>query len=153
MNTYWNSNGKHQEWADKISETMPCMYHTNNKYMNIFIAMSNIYYEIYNNGGCNIMDGGYKNELKLIHKFIGRFNSRTAIKNLDYLEDKMNEVFERLMGKDLSFENYGFWNEWKESKISMDEQVGENWLYITCGTKENVEKEFELRKRRGFSVV
>ena len=153
MNTYWNSNGKYQEWADRVSETMPRMYYTDNKYMNVFIAMSNIYYEIYNNGGGNIMEGCYKDALKFIHGFIGKFNSRTAMKDFDYLEEKTNEVFEKLMDKDLSFENHGFWNEWKERKISMTKQVGENWIYITCGTEENVKKEFEIRKNYGFKEV
>lgn len=152
-NTYWNSNGKYQAWANEINETMPDMYYTDNRYMNVFIAMSNIYYEIYNNGGGNIVDGCYTDALRLIHGFIGKFNSRTAMNNLDYLEEKTNEVFEKLMGKDLSFENHGFWNEWKESKISMNEQIGENWSYITCGTKENVEKEFEKRKHYGFKEI
>lgn len=152
-NTYWNSNGKYQAWVDKVEETMPDMYYTNNKHMNVFIAMCNIYYEIYNNGGGNIMDGCYTDALKLIHGFIGKFNSRTAMNNFDYLEEKTNEVFEKLMDKDLSFENHGFWNEWKESKISMNKQVGENWRYITCGTEDNVKKEFENRKRFGFKVV
>ena len=153
MNTYWNNNGKHQEWADKVSETMPSMYYTDNKHMNVFIAMSNIYYEIYNNGGGNIADGCYTDALKLIHGFIGRFNSRRASKDFDYLEERTNAVFEKLMDKDLSFVNHGFWNEWRERKISMTKQVGENWIYITCGTAENVKNEFETRKRCGFLVV
>ena len=43
--------------------------------------------------------------------------------------------------------------EWKERKISMTKQVGENWIYITCGTEENVKKEFEIRKNYGFKEV
>ena len=57
------------------------------------------------------------------------------------------------MDKNLSFENYGFWNNWKHNKISMHKQEGECWTYITCGTKENVGKEFERRKSYGFTVV
>jgi hypothetical protein len=151
--TYWNRQGKYQEWVDEISATMPDMYYTDNKYMNVFIAMSNIYYDIYNNGGCNIQDGCYKDALKYIHGFIGKFNSRTAIKDYDYLEDKANEVFEKLMEKDLSFENHGFWNNGRDSKVSMNEQSGECWTYITCGTKYNTEKEFECRKKYGFEEV
>lgn len=153
MDTYWNGNGKYQEWVSKTSKMMPSMYYTDNRYMNVFIAMNNIYYEIYNNGGGNIMDGCYKDALSIIHGFIGKFNSRTAMKDFDYLEDKTNEVFEKLMDKDLSFENHGFWNEWRKRKISMTKQVGEDWLYITCGTEENVKKEFECRKNYGFEVV
>lgn len=57
------------------------------------------------------------------------------------------------MDKDLTFENYGFWNEWKNSLISLNKQEGENWSYITCGTKENMEKEFKTRQNYGFAVV
>jgi hypothetical protein len=153
MNSYWDGNGKHQDWVNKVSETMPDMYYTDNRYMNVFIAMSNIYYEIYNNGGGNIMDGCYKDALNFIHGFIGKFNSRTAMRDFGYLEDKTNAVFEKLMKEDLSFENYGFWNEWRKRKISMTEHVGEDWLYITCGTEDNVKKEFERRKNSGFEVV
>lgn len=153
MNTYWNDNGKYQEWVNEVSETMPNMYDTDNKYMNIFIAMSNLYYEIYNNGGGNIADGCYSDELKLIHKFIGKFNSRTAIKDEKYLEDKTNKVFEKLMDKDLSFENHGFWNNGTENKVSMNKQVGDNWHYITCGSKENAEREFERRVNYGYMEI
>lgn len=154
MNTYWNHNGKYQEWVNTINETMPSMYYTDNKYMNVFIAISNIYYEIYNNVGGNILDGCYTDALEIIHKFIGKFNSRTAMKDFVYLENKTNEIFEKLMNYDLSFENHGFWNEWRNRKISMNEQVGEDWVYITCGTKENMIKEFENRRDTyGFEVV
>ena len=51
METYWNNNGKYQEWVDKTNAIMPDMYDTDNYYMNVFIAFSNIYYDIYNNGG------------------------------------------------------------------------------------------------------
>ena len=151
--TYWNRQGKHQDWVDKTDEMMPNMYYTDNKYMNVFIAMNNIYYDIYNNGGGNIKDGCYKDALKIIHGFIGKFNSRTAIKNYDYLEDKTNEIFEKLMQEDLSFVNHGFWSDGAHNKISMDKQTGEGWRYITCGTKDNAEREFGLRKRFGYEVV
>ena len=44
---YWNRQGKHQKWVDEINETTPDMYYTENKYMNVFIAMNNIYYDVY----------------------------------------------------------------------------------------------------------
>ena len=153
MGIYWNSQGKYQEWIDKVGETMPSMYYTDNKYMNIFIAMNKVYYDIYNNGGGNLLDGVHKKALEFIREFVGRFNLKRAIKEPDYLEERTNTVFENLMDKDLSFVNHGFWNEWRERKISTTEQVGEDWIYITCGTKENVKKEFENRKNYGFKVV
>lgn len=155
MGTYWTKNGKYQEWVNKISETMPDMYNTDNKYMNVFIAFCNIYYDVYNNGGGNIEDGCYDNEVRLIEDFIGFENFRWSMccSDEEYLEEKANEIFEKLMNEDLSFENHGFWNEWKERKISMSKQEGENWKYITCGTMENTKKEFENRKNYDFEVV
>ena len=128
------------------------MYDTDNKHMNIFIAMSNIYYD-YNNGGCNLSGSIRKKELDNIREFVGRFNLKRAIKEPDYLEERTNAVFEKLIDKDLSFVNHGFWNEWRERKISMTKQVGKDWIYITCGTEDNVKKEFEARKNYGFKVV
>lgn len=32
---------------------IPDMYFTDNEYMNLFIEINNLYYDIYNNGGCN----------------------------------------------------------------------------------------------------
>lgn len=153
MGIYWDSQGEYQEWVDKICETMPSMYYTENKYMNIFIAMNKVYYDIYNNGGGNLLDGIHNEALELIREFVGRFNLKRAIKELDYLEERTNTVFAKLMDKDLSFENHGFWNEWRKRKVSMTKQAGEDWIYITCGTKDNVEKEFEKRKAYGFKVV
>lgn len=155
MGTYWNNNGKYQEWVDKINDTMPSMYDTDNYYMNVFIAFSSIYYDIYNNGGGNIEDGCYDDNLRTLDNFLGlgNFNWYQATHDLDYLEDKANEIFEKLMEQDLSFENHGFWNEWKERKISMEEQKGKNWLYISCGTMANTIKEFNNRKQYGFAVV
>jgi hypothetical protein len=153
MGIYWNSQGKYQGWVNETGKTMPSMYYTDNKYMNIFIAMNKVYYDIYNNGGGNLLDGVHKEALEFIREFVGRFNLKRAIKEHDYLEERTNAVFEKLMDKDLSFINHGFWNNGRESKISMTKQVGENWHYITCGTEDNVKNEFKKRKSYGFKVV
>ena len=99
MGTYWNNNGKHQEWVEKINDTMPSMYDTDNYYMNVFIAFSNIYYDIYNNGGGNIEDGCYDDSLRMLYNFLGlgNFNWYQAAHDFDYLEDKANEIFEKLI--------------------------------------------------------
>lgn len=155
MGIYWNNNGKYQEWVDKINDTMPDMYDTDNKYMNVFIVISKIYYDIYNNGGGNIEDGCYDDKLRTIENFVGlgNFSWYQGTINKEYLEEKTNEIFEKLMEQDLSFENHGFWNEWRNRKVSMSEQIGEDWIYITCGTAENAKKEFEDRQKCGFEVV
>lgn len=42
METYWDGNGKYQEWYDKIADTMPSMYDTDNPNMNLFIYMNRL---------------------------------------------------------------------------------------------------------------
>lgn len=149
MGTYWNDNGKYQEWVDKTSKTIPDMYFTDNEYMNTFIEMSNLYYDIYNNGGCNFK----ADKVKRIKSIVNGFKISKARTDHEYLEDVANNIFEFLMDKDLSFENHGFWNEWNKRLVSLSEKTGEDWIYITCGTQENMEKEFDNRQKYGFKVV
>ena len=56
MKTYWNGDGKYQDWYDKIADTMPSMYDTDNSNMNLFIYMSRLYYDIYI-GNCETGSG------------------------------------------------------------------------------------------------
>jgi len=149
MGTYWNSNGKYQKFVDEKLKTIPDMYFTDNEYMNLFIEINNLYYDIYNNGGCNFR----LDKVTRIKSVIKNFKISKAISDYDYLEEITDRIFEYLMDKDLTFENYGFWNEWKNSLISLNKHEGENWSYITCGTKDNMKKEFKIRQDHGFTVV
>ena len=149
MGTYWNSNGKYQKFVDEKLKTIPDMYFTDNEYMNLFIEINNLYYDIYNNGGCNFR----LDKVTRIKSVIKNFKISKAISDYDYLEEITDRIFEYLMDKDLTFENYGFWNEWKNSLISLNKHEGENWSYITCGTKDNMKKEFKIRQDYGFNVV
>ena len=149
MGTYWNSNGKYQKFVDEKLKTIPDMYFTDYEYMNLFIEINNLYYDIYNNGGCNFR----LDKVTRIKSVIKNFKISKAISDYDYLEEITDRIFEYLMDKDLTFENYGFWNEWKNSLISLNKHEGENWSYITCGTKDNMKKEFKIRQDYGFTVV
>lgn len=149
MGTYWNNNGKYQKFVDEKLKTIPDMYFTDNEYMNLFIEINNLYYDIYNDGGYNFR----LDKVTRIKSVVKNFKISKAISDHDYLEEITDEIFEYLMDKDLAFENYGFWNEWKNSLISLNKQEGENWSYITCGTKDNMEKEFKIRQDHGFAVV
>ena len=55
-------NGKMADWGT-----------TDNQYMNYFIYMSKLYYDVYNNGACNIEDcyKRYIKELNNLIEFIG----------------------------------------------------------------------------------
>lgn len=49
-NTYWLNNGKYQKEYDKISELIPPEGFTDNKYINLLIAISKLYYRHFNDG-------------------------------------------------------------------------------------------------------
>lgn len=109
---YWNGNGKYQNEADKISKLIPDVGYTNNKYMNLFIIASNIYYDVYNNGGCNLK---YSYD-KPITTYLMPFNDQFRIDftcgadkiakklcNKKTLENFFNRVIEIIKDKDLSY--------------------------------------------------
>ena len=106
MKAYWNGDGKYQDWYDKIADTMPSMYDTDNSNMNLFIYMSRLYYDIYNNGGANVSDSKkYQKEIDAIASIVKKFRISKAIIDHTYLEECTNMVFQYLQDKDLSFEN------------------------------------------------
>lgn len=149
MGTYWNNNGKYQKFVDEKLKMIPDIYFTDNEYMNLFIEINKLYYDIYNNGGRNsVLD-----KVQRIKSVIKNFSFQKCISDHNYLEERTDEVLEYLQNKDLSFENHGFWYEWKNRLISLNKQEGENWSYITCGTKDNMEKEFKNRQKYGCTVV
>jgi hypothetical protein len=60
--TIWSGNSPVQIWYDKLWELIPtsgmCMYRNAqlNDVMNALLGVSRCYYDLYNNGGCNIAD-------------------------------------------------------------------------------------------------
>lgn len=60
MKTYWNSEGKYQEEYRKLMDKYGVDWgYTESPIMNMLIAGSKIYYDFYNNGGCNLQGLGY----------------------------------------------------------------------------------------------
>lgn len=51
--SYWNRNGKYQTQAIQIGDDVPEQGHAKLTTVELFRCASNVYYEIYNNGGCN----------------------------------------------------------------------------------------------------
>lgn len=154
MNTYWDENGKYQDWYDKIADTMPSMYDTDNSNMNLIIYMNRLYYDIYNNGGMNVSDSKkYQKEIDAVASVVKKFRIAKAIINHAYLEEYTNMVFQYLQDKDLSFEDYGFWNDWDNRELSFKKHEGGSWIYITCGTKENRDREIAKRKACGYKII
>lgn len=145
--TYWNSQGKFQKESDKISKLMPCWGKTNNPYLNLYLTASSLYYDVYNNGGGNIIDSyvkdieqyikPYANELKGIN-----FNCtiNTIIKNLkteEKLEKFVDSVIEFVMYKDLSYDKYCAYFSNETEVISFEKKEGLD--EISFGNKEDFE--------------
>ena len=53
-NTYWNGSGKYQELTDDIEKLIPRQGAAGTPELDLFRISSNAYYDLYNNGGCNI---------------------------------------------------------------------------------------------------
>lgn len=52
-NTYWNHNGKHQLLSDALQHLIPATGKSDVAHIELLRCLNNVYYDIYNNGGCN----------------------------------------------------------------------------------------------------
>jgi hypothetical protein len=52
-NTYWNNDGKYQEQYDILKQKIPSRSKAKESHIDLVRCMGNIYYDTYNNGGCN----------------------------------------------------------------------------------------------------
>ncbi|HDR7922350.1 hypothetical protein J0794_27180 [Bacillus paranthracis] len=144
-NTYWNRNGKYQKELDKLDGLMPNIGMTSNQYMNLFITASSVYYDVYNNGGCNLADCYEEKIREYIMPFADDIKSlrlnvqmKTLIRNFKNekkLEAFMDEVILYLQDKDLNFEVFRvfFSNKKEELSKNMKEGLSE----VTFGLQEN----------------
>lgn len=143
-NTYWNSNGNHQEELNRINGLKPSWGMTTNKYINLFITASNVYYDVYNNGGCNLADC-YEGKIReFIMPFVDDIKSlrlnvqmKTLIRNFKNekkLEAFMDEVVLYLQDKDLSFEMFQVFFSNKKEELSKN--MKEGFLNVTFGLQE-----------------
>jgi len=103
-NSYWGKNGKYQEDVNKLNELMPDYGYTTNKYMNLFITISKIYYRKYNDG-----DSIFEFEER-VTKYIEPFAEQINFNSYkDYdgqeLEDLVDRVILFIKDKDLSYES------------------------------------------------
>ena len=52
--SYWSEKGMYQEEYDLIQKLIPSHGHAQNHEVDLVRMGSNIYYDVYNNGGCNL---------------------------------------------------------------------------------------------------
>jgi hypothetical protein len=100
-NSYWSGKGKHQQELEKLYKLMPDYGYTDNDYMNLFIAISKVYYRHYNDGD-SIFD--FKD---IIEDYILPFGNEIRFdKYKDYdgsdLENLVDRVIEFIKDKDLT---------------------------------------------------
>lgn len=66
MGRYWDNAGKYQDTYNRLSgELVPAEGHASTVAGEMLRAMSNVYYDYYNNGACNL-DGGRQNDAYLL---------------------------------------------------------------------------------------
>lgn len=65
--SYWNNTGKYNQWAKDLSGKGPMIgTETNNPAMNAFLETVNLYYDYYNNGGCNLTQDSFDSLNELV---------------------------------------------------------------------------------------
>jgi len=161
MNTYWNGNGKHEDLNKKFDGVIPSWGMTTNPYVNLFIVASSVYYDVYNNGGCNL-DVIYKNIEQYIKPFdeelkTFRFNVQPQtlfrnLKNVEKLELFLDEVLLFLDDKDLEYDKQTVYFNHEAERVSLKEQNG--YSNITFGLKDECDDWVDHRiNKMGYTLV
>ena len=96
--SYWGSEGKYQAQKDQIEQDVPAEGYAQNVAVELYRCAANVYYEIFNNGGCNMgMDASddrfheHSRNQNLSH--IASYGIDTS--KIDELVEKMVEEYER----------------------------------------------------------
>lgn len=160
-NSYWNHTGKYQNESEELEKLMPHWGRTTNSYMNLFIVASQLYYDVYNNSGCNIEDcyvddiekyiKPYAKELKGINF---KCSLRTIVNNLmnkEKLENFLDSVMEFISDKDLSYRKYLAYFDNNNHLLSYDKKEG--YYEISFGEKEEFERWINNRKNSGYKLI
>jgi len=132
-NTYWNSNGKHQQEIEKLNLLMPDFEYTDNQYMNLFITVSHVYYRVYNDGD-SIFDSKDR-----VEKYVKPFEKEIDFEAYkDYkgkeLEQLIDRVIEFIKNKDLNYTEYAVYVDHDTKQLSMVEKEG--FRKLISGTAE-----------------
>ena len=141
--SYRNANGKYQEFADAALDKGPSIGYTSNPHMNLLLAMSHIYYDVYNHGGGNIQD-----------RYLGHFKTHVApfLPDIDIddfiygraekCEAAMDRVFEYLLNKSLDYPSLSVWMSYSNKYLSREEPLNKpegEWNKVTFGLQKELE--------------
>ena len=162
-NTYWNNRGKHQDLLEKLEDVKPSCGYTDNPYLNLFIEASFVYYDVYNNGGCNLNEEDYYNSMK---KYIYPFNDKFEgidfdrkyntiyrnMKNTEKLERFMDSVITLVSEQDLSYNQSRVFYNNESRELSRQPKLG--FTYITFGNKETETEWLDTRlKNLNYKLI
>lgn len=86
--SYWSSNGKYQQKADILNEMVPDMGESFDTRIETFRLASNVYYDIHNNGGDNIIDEGSRSDE---YEKLNRFLNRDIKRYIEFKEEQLKE--------------------------------------------------------------
>lgn len=137
-NTYWNDHGKYQKQADELGTLVPDFGYTDNADLNLFITISKLYHDAYNNGGGNIYDCYARDfERYVLPALPGiRLDAFTEC-NEDEIEDYVDRTLEYLAGKNLSCTVYTVFYNYDEMLMSLEKQNGPGWMPVTFGYEDD----------------
>ena len=146
-NCYWNGNGRHQAFVEALEERLPLFGYTSNVYVNLFIAMSHLYYDAYNNGGCNIEDCYMRDYRQRIEPYLGNKVNPDAFiyGNAAQMEQMMDIAIAYIQEKNLDFPVYACWVNHMEDKLSMvepgkDFDAKAAWHKVTFGDMDEMKE-------------
>ena len=91
-NIYWNGKGSHQPAADRLAEAIPTIGFTGNSYLDCYIGMARLYYDLYNNGGGNIIDGCHTDAVTKVKRVIREFSVDKFLCDDEYAENMMDKA-------------------------------------------------------------
>ena len=97
--SYWSNKGELQDWADQIEKDVPSSGHAETLPVELFRCASNVYYEIFNNGGCNLVDdhpGEFGKHTQLQH--IASYG--IDVSEIEELADQIKQEYEDSMDGD-----------------------------------------------------
>lgn len=145
--SYWEGNGKHQALVTQLEEKMPSYGYTSNVFMNCFITMSHLYYDVFNNGAGNIEDCYAKDFERNVSPYLPSIDLNDFISCNDVrVEQHMDQALEYLKDKPMDFPVYTVWCNFDIHAVSRVSPIdNENWHPITFGMTEELERWFTGR--------
>lgn len=146
-NCYWNGNGRYQALVEALEERLPLFGYTSNVYVNLFVAMSHLYYDAYNNGGCNIEDCYMRDYRQRIEPYLGNKVNPDAFiyGNAAQMEQMMDIAIAYIQDKNLDFPVYSCWVNHMERQLSMVEPGSDfgtkaEWFKVTFGDMDEMKE-------------